>query len=241
MTGAADLLNSDDQHGAGSALRVAHATVATDQDPQAGSDTRLDWAAGVKRGFDFTGGLVLLMVGLPIVLVASIAILIDDGRPIFYWSHRIGKRGRTFRAPKLRTMRGDADEWLESNPELAKTYLHAVKLPRDPRVTRVGSILRRLSLDELPQALSVVKGDMSLVGPRPGLLHEVERWGSFAEHRMGVKPGLTGLWQISGRNLLSYDERLLLDAHYIANRSLLMDIKILLLTLPAVLSGRGAM
>jgi len=201
---------------------------------------RAHWTATAKRSMDLGGGLALLILGLPIIAIASLAILLDDGLPLFYRSARVGHRGRIFQALKLRTMRIGAEDWLKSHPELEQSYVRDVKLVGDPRVTRTGSVLRRLSIDELPQAINVISGDMSLVGPRPGLLHEVERWGPFAQHRSRVKPGLTGLWQISGRNLLSYDERLLLDAHYVANHSLLMDIRILLLTLPAVLSGRGA-
>jgi len=200
----------------------------------------VDLRARAKRLMDLAGGLALFLLGLPIVAMACMAIAIDDGRPFFYWSDRVGRGGLRFKALKLRTMRIGADCWLESRPDLAESYGRDVKLVSDPRVTRTGSILRRLSIDELPQAVNVLRGDMSLVGPRPGLLHEVERWGTFAEDRMRVKPGLTGLWQVSGRNLLSYDERLRLDAHYVANHSLLMDVKILLLTLPAVLTGRGA-
>jgi|SRR5579859_4205187 len=197
-------------------------------------------AVATKRAVDVAGGLLLLLVGIPVVLVASVAILVDDGWPIIYKSPRIGREGRHFPAYKLRTMRTDAQEVLSANPRMMETFRRIAKVPNDPRVTRVGSVLRRLSVDELPQALNVIRGHMSLVGPRPSLPHELDNWGPFAEQRLRVKPGLTGLWQVSGRSLLSYEERLRLDAHYIANWTLSLDLKILLKTLPAVLSGRGA-
>jgi lipopolysaccharide/colanic/teichoic acid biosynthesis glycosyltransferase len=201
---------------------------------------RVDWAGDVKRVLDIVGGLILLVFGLPILLVAALAILTDDGWPVFFWSSRVGRDGRHFRALKLRTMHVNADDLLRTNADLQETFDLFAKLPNDPRITRIGSLLRLLSIDELPQALNVIAGQMSLVGPRPGLLSELDKWGAFAVERVSVRPGLTGLWQVSGRSLLSYDERLRLDAQYIADWSLMLDIKILLRTLPAVVSGKGA-
>jgi exopolysaccharide production protein ExoY len=204
------------------------------------STAKADLAAGVSRCLDVIGGAALIFLGLPVIALAVTCILVDDGRPFFYWSPRLGRGGEVFNALKLRTMRNGADRWIQENPDLAEEYAQHVKLENDPRVTRIGGLLRRLSIDELPQAINIIRGDMGLVGPRPGLVHELERWGSFAHTRLSVRPGLTGLWQISGRNILSYDERLRLDSYYIQHRSVWFDIKILIQTIPAVLSGRGA-
>jgi lipopolysaccharide/colanic/teichoic acid biosynthesis glycosyltransferase len=137
-------------------------------------------------------------------------------------------------------MRVDADGWLARQPQLLAQYQENVKLPDDPRVTRVGRILRKFSIDELPQLVNVLRGEMSLVGPR--MLHpsELERYGDLGPERLAVKPGITGLWQVSGRQELDYGERVELDRRYLRERSLKLDIEILLQTIPAVLRGRGA-
>jgi len=137
-------------------------------------------------------------------------------------------------------MREDADTWIAAHPELLNRYGDNVKLRDDPRVTRVGRLLRRLSIDELPQLLNVLRGEMSLVGPR--MIHpaEADRFGAFLALRLTVKPGLTGLWQISGRQEVGYAQRAVLDRRYIAQRSFGLDLLILLRTIPSVLIGRGA-
>lgn len=198
-----------------------------------------------KRTLD----LVLILIFLPFwgllyVLIAA-ALAIAQGRPIHYKSTRVGWRGRELTVLKFRTMNTQADEelamLLATDPALAREFTETVKLRRDPRVTRLGRWLRWASLDELPQLLNVVKGDMSLVGPRPVLRAEMdELYGLHATAITRFRPGLTGLWQISGRSLLAYSERVALDLRYTQTCSLWTDAYILLRTLPCVLRGDGA-
>jgi lipopolysaccharide/colanic/teichoic acid biosynthesis glycosyltransferase len=194
----------------------------------------------MKRAFDLGGALIGLVLFSPLVAVALVAITLEDGVPVIHRRRVVGLHGAEFDAFKLRTMRADADAWLEGQPELLAEYRLNFKLRRDPRVTRVGRILRSLSLDELPQLVNVIRGEMSLVGPRMIHPDELHRYGDFVPHRLTVKPGITGLWQVSGRQLTSYAERIELDERYIRDRSLLLDLRIVLKTLPAVLSRRGA-
>src|SRR5438128_10105509 len=168
---------------------------------------------------------------MPVFLIIALCIHFDDGGDILYFRELVGLRGQRFFALKFRTMLPNADAYLENHPELKRKYLQNMKLNPDPRVTRVGIFLRKTSLDELPQLFNVLVGQMSLVGPR--IIHpsELPRFGKFASKRLSVKPGITGLWQISGRQHISYEERVLLDMRYIDNRSLLVDLTIILKTL----------
>jgi lipopolysaccharide/colanic/teichoic acid biosynthesis glycosyltransferase len=193
-----------------------------------------------KRALDLGGALVGMVLSSPLVAISALAIRLEDGGPVVYSRRVVGLNGIEFNAFKLRTMRVDADAWLEKRPELLAQYHMNVKLRRDPRVTRVGRVLRSLSLDELPQLVNVLRGEMSLVGPRMIHPSELVRYGEFGPQRLSVKPGITGLWQVSGRQSTSYAERIELDARYIRERSLLLDLRILLKTLPAVLSRGGA-
>jgi exopolysaccharide biosynthesis polyprenyl glycosylphosphotransferase len=194
----------------------------------------------LKRGFDLLfGGLVFLMA-LPVMTIAALLIRADSpGSPIFS-QPRAGKDGKPFKIYKLRSMVQDAeekrDELLQHNEADGPMF----KIKDDPRTTRVGRIIRKLSLDELPQFWNVLKGDMSVVGPRPALLHEVAQYGDWHNERLRVKPGISGLWQISGRSELTFDEMCLLDVYYIENWSLSLDLKIALKTVPYLLSARGA-
>ena len=175
-----------------------------------------------------TTGVVMLM---PVFLVIAISIKIDNrSAAIFYWREIIGMHGRRFYALKFRTMIPDADAYLIKRPELLEKYRQNMKLIDDPRITRIGKALRATSLDELPQLLNVIKGEMSLIGPR--IIHpsELPRYAQYGRKRLSVKPGLSGLWQISGRQHISYDERVLLDMQYIDTRSTVRDIMILLKT-----------
>jgi lipopolysaccharide/colanic/teichoic acid biosynthesis glycosyltransferase len=194
----------------------------------------------VRRTMDVTGASIgLLLVG-PLIAISAALVWLEDRGPVLHRRRVLGRGGREFDAFKLRTMRVDADDWLARQPELLAQYQENVKLQGDPRVTLVGRILRKLSIDELPQLVNVLKGDMSLVGPRMIHPSELKRYGSFGLDRLAVKPGITGLWQVSGRQELDYGERIQLDRRYLSERSLRLDIEILFRTLPAVLRGRGA-
>jgi lipopolysaccharide/colanic/teichoic acid biosynthesis glycosyltransferase len=193
-----------------------------------------------KRALDLAGAVVGLVLSSPLVALAAVTIRLEDGGPVIYRRRVVGLHGIEFNAFKLRTMRVDADVWLEGQSELLAEYRVNVKLRGDPRVTKVGRVLRSLSLDELPQLVNVIRGEMSLVGPRMIHPSELERYGDFGPQRLTVKPGITGLWQVTGRQSTSYTERIELDARYIRERSLLLDLRILLKTLPAVLRRNGA-
>lgn len=179
-----------------------------------------------------------------VFFVIVILIVLDSKGPVFYRQARIGRFGRKFYVYKFRTMVQDADRvltsYLGSSPEMKAEWLATRKLKNDPRVTRVGSVLRKLSLDELPQLWNILTGDMSLVGPRPIVDDEVERYGECFDIYFQVRPGLTGLWQVSGRNDITYEQRVALDEYYVRNRSLRLDMEILLKTVVVVLPGKGA-
>lgn len=193
-----------------------------------------------KRLIDIVLALFGLIMLLPVFLVIAICIKLDDNGDILYFREVVGQHGKRFFALKFRTMIPDADMYLERRPELRQQYLQNMKLMDDPRITRVGRFLRRASLDEFPQLLNVLLGQMSLVGPR--IIHpsELPRYGEFAQKRLSVKPGITGLWQISGRQHASYDERVLLDMYYIDTRSFLGDLVILFKTLKVFIRCTGA-
>jgi undecaprenyl-phosphate galactose phosphotransferase len=205
---------------------------------------RLPWRI-VKRGFDLAGSLALLIVLSPLFLALAIVIKRTSPGPITYSQTRIGRHGVPFKCIKLRTMVSDAEEsllrWSQENPSLYEEYLKTFKLKDDPRITPIGKWLRRTSLDELPQLWSVLRGDMSLVGPRPVIARELEEYyGPAAQLYMRTRPGMTGLWQVSGRSDTSYERRILLDEWYILNWSFWYDIVILIQTAWIVLSGKGA-
>jgi lipopolysaccharide/colanic/teichoic acid biosynthesis glycosyltransferase len=187
-------------------------------------------SAAAKRMLDLAGGLLLALLALLVALPVALAILLEDGPPLFFAQERLGRNGRPFRVWKFRTMWKNAD----------CLRAPARKGPDDPRITRVGRWLRRTSLDELPQAWSILRGEMSLVGPRPLSAAETASLGPEAWRRLAVRPGLTGLWQVSGRSDLPMERMLELDLAYVEKASLRLDCWILLRTLPAVLTGRGA-
>jgi lipopolysaccharide/colanic/teichoic acid biosynthesis glycosyltransferase len=193
-----------------------------------------------KRALDLAGATLLLCLSLPLWPFILLAIKLGDRGPAFYRFCVVGQDGRLFHALKFRTMVPGADERLQGDPELWQAFRQAYKLQTDPRITRVGRWLRRWSLDELPQCLNVLRGEMSLVGPRPFAPYEAERFGPRLAERLTARPGMTGLWQVSGRHELTYDERVQLDMDYIEHRSLALDLRILLRTLPAVVQRRGA-
>jgi lipopolysaccharide/colanic/teichoic acid biosynthesis glycosyltransferase len=177
----------------------------------------------------------------PLLVVIVLAVCATSAGPVIYRRRVLGRGGREFEAFKFRTMVADADAVLRAQPKLLAAYERNVKLAGDPRVTAVGRWLRAFSLDELPQLVNVLRGEMSLVGPRMIAPDEAARYGTALAKRLTVKPGITGLWQVSGRQELDYAERIRLDLEYIDNWSLRLDAVILLKTIPAVLSTRGAL
>jgi exopolysaccharide production protein ExoY len=198
----------------------------------------------MKRSFDIVGSLAGLMLLSPLFLMVALLVKLSDGGSIFYGHKRIGRGGRIFSCLKFRTMVPDGERvlnaYLAANPDAQAEWLATRKLKNDPRVTRVGQVLRKLSLDELPQILNILQGDMSLVGPRPVVRDELEIYGSAAVYYLKSRPGLTGLWQVSGRNDVSYDTRVAFDRHYVENWSLFEDIRIIFKTVPAVWMSRGS-
>ncbi|MBM3710707.1 MAG: exopolysaccharide biosynthesis polyprenyl glycosylphosphotransferase, partial [Actinobacteria bacterium] len=176
----------------------------------------------------------------PIYLIVAVLIRIDSKGPVFFQQKRMTKDCKIFYMYKFRTMYVEAEERLKDLLQLSEVDGPIFKMKNDPRITRVGRFLRKFSIDELPQIINVLKGELSLVGPRPPLPNEVEKYDEWEAKRMNVKQGITGLWQISGRSDLSFEEMARLDLYYIQNWSIEMDLKIILKTIPAVLFGKGA-
>jgi lipopolysaccharide/colanic/teichoic acid biosynthesis glycosyltransferase len=191
---------------------------------------------GLKSPLERCLAAVLILVLAPVLLLCALCVLLDGGGPVLYRQTRVGRHGIPFRILKFRTMCVGADRRVM--PSVATSVLF--KLRHDPRVTRVGRLLRRYSLDELPQLVNVLLGHMSLVGPRPALSTEVERYPAAMYRRLDVRPGMTGLWQVSGRSDLPWDEAVRLDLHYVEHRSFALDARILLRTPAAVLTRTGA-
>jgi exopolysaccharide biosynthesis polyprenyl glycosylphosphotransferase len=197
-----------------------------------------DWL--VKRTFDLVVSLVIVVLGLPLWLAIAAVIKLSSPGPVFFADRRVGLNEREFTMLKFRTMRAGADELQPSLEGQNEADGPLFKIRDDPRVTRVGGVLRRLSLDELPQVLNVLRGEMSLVGPRPLRLRDFALLDEWHRKRNLVLPGMTGLWQISGRSLLSFDDLVRLDFFYLEHWSLWLDITVLIKTIPAVLAARGA-
>ncbi len=193
-----------------------------------------------KRTLDLIGALVALVVSTPLMLFAALAIKLESRGPVFYRSTRVGRRGKPFTFYKLRSMVNGADQHRHHLSHLNECDGPVFKISNDPRVTGVGRFLRTTSLDELPQFWNVLRGDMSLVGPRPPLPEEVSHYLPWQMRRLDVRPGITCLWQISGRSRIGFEEWMRLDLEYIKRQSFPMDLRILLRTIPAVLSREGA-
>jgi Undecaprenyl-phosphate galactose phosphotransferase WbaP len=197
----------------------------------------------LKRVLDVVGASVLLLLCLPLLAAIALALRIEGG-PVLYAQWRIGRHGRPFRCWKFRTMLPDAEarlaQLLAQNTLAREEWARDQKLRDDPRVTRLGQVLRRSSLDELPQLWNVLRGEMSLVGPRPMLEDQQARYGAALATCLSVRPGLTGLWQVSGRNQTTFAERVELDLAYVHQQSLALDLWILWRTIFVVLSQRGA-
>lgn len=196
-----------------------------------------------KRAFDLTAASAITLLFLPLLAVVGFLLLVQ-GRPILIRHKRLGRGGESFPCFKFRTMVVNGEDVLQhhltSNPSARAEWISSRKLKDDPRVTPLGRILRKSSIDELPQLFNVLRGEMSLVGPRPIVSAEAVHYGIHIEKYHAVRPGLTGAWQVSGRSDLSYNHRVSLDCHYIATRNFRRDIIILLMTIPAVLKSKGS-
>jgi len=199
-----------------------------------------------KRFFDIVFGVFSIILISPLYFLIMLIIKIwNPGSPVFFKHSRVGLDGRSFKCIKFRTMVPDAEEildnWKKNKPDLYDEFQQGFKLEHDPRVTRViGSILRRTSLDELPQLINVIKGDMSLVGPRPIVRGEIEKYSVYFDFLITVRPGITGLWQVSGRSDVSYEERVMMDIEYVNNMSFWKDILIIFRTLYIIFKKTGA-
>jgi exopolysaccharide biosynthesis polyprenyl glycosylphosphotransferase len=196
--------------------------------------------AVVKRAFDVVVASLCVLILSPVMALLAIAVKVTSSGPIFYRHTRVGQRGRPFTMMKFRTMREGADEMVDDLREQRGVDDLMFKLSDDPRVTRMGRFLRKWSLDELPQLFNVIRGEMSLVGPRPPLPREVTHYEDWQFDRLEVPPGISGLWQVSGRSDLSFDDCVRLDLFYIENWSLAYDLYILAKTVPVLISSRGA-
>ena len=200
----------------------------------------------LKRIGDIIFSFVVLTLGSPIFILIGILVKLSSPGSVFYIQKRVGRNYREFGCIKFRTMYKDADDLLpnllEKYPLMRKEFENDFKLRQDPRITKLGRFLRRSSLDELPQFFNVLKGEMSVVGPRPIVSNEIIKYSLFMEEVISVRPGLTGLWQVSGRNNLSYKKRVELDLFYARNRNFLLDLEIIILTLGVLLfpMDRGA-
>jgi exopolysaccharide biosynthesis polyprenyl glycosylphosphotransferase len=214
-------------------IRHAHSAGALDP-------TAEPWYPPVKRVVDIVAASLLIVCLLPLFLVVAALVKLDSRGPVFYRQQRVGRGGSPFRMYKFRSMHSGADRQLVHLLPFNETDGLLFKLRSDPRVTRIGRVLRRLSIDELPQLFNVIIGNMSLVGPRPPLQREVDQYTSQHHRRLDVTPGLTGLWQVSGRSDLCFDEGMALDLQYVAQCSLLLDLAIIARTIPAILRCRGA-
>lgn len=194
----------------------------------------------LKRIMDITLSVFLLIVLFPVFLLVSLVIMLDDGVPVFFSQERIGLNGKRFKMLKFRTMVKNAEKILAKNPEMAAAVIAGEKVKNDPRILKSGRFLRKSSLDELPQLINVLKGEMSLVGPRPILPVEVETRGEGLDVYLKMKPGCAGLWQCSGRSDSSYDIRVAQDEEYYYYTSIRTDLRILIKTGVAVITGKGA-
>lgn len=198
----------------------------------------------LKRVFDVSAALTALVLISPLFLMLMLLVKLSDRGPAFYGHRRVGHSGKSFRCLKFRTMVVDGDKvlqaYLHANPKATEEWLATRKLQNDPRVTLVGAVLRKLSLDELPQLINIIRGEMSIVGPRPVVEDELELYETAAIYYLQSRPGLTGLWQVSGRNDVSYASRVAFDTHYVKNWSLGSDMMIIAKTIPAVCLSRGS-
>ncbi len=219
---------------------VEMATYATLHQKPGASDT--DQIA--KRSLDILVASAALLFLAPLLLFVAGLIRLQDGGPALFRQKRQGRDGKPFHCYKLRSMVPNAAERLEqllaTDPEARREWQETQKLTHDPRITPLGHFIRKTSIDELPQLINIIRGDMSIVGPRPIVENEIVKYGEYYQTYCSVRPGLTGLWQVRGRSDTSYDQRVALDVEYARNRSFFTDLKIMFLTVPAVLNSRGA-
>ena len=195
----------------------------------------------IKRGVDILGSIIGLILAFPIMIIVMILIKLEDPKgPIFFKQIRSGMNGSTFEMYKFRSMYVDAEDRLEELMHLNEQSGPVFKITNDPRITRIGKFIRKTSLDELPQLLNVLKGDMSIVGPRPALPRETIQYTPYQMQRLLVKPGITCIWQVSGRNNIEFEEWVEVDLEYIQKRSVLLDMKLILMTIPALLGDKNA-
>ncbi len=193
-----------------------------------------------KRLLDMAGAAFLLALSFPLMLTIGVLIKATSPGPILFRQVRLGRNGSKFWVLKFRTMARDAEQQLASHPDLLQTFEVSFKIVNDPRITPVGAFLRKTSLDELPQMLNVLEGSMSLIGPRPIVPGELKKYGAYGQKLLTVKPGLGGLWQVSGRSDTTYEERVALDMRYVDHHSLPLDLWLLLRTAASVLTCRGS-
>lgn len=193
-----------------------------------------------KRGLDITVAFILLLLASPVLLVIAVLVKVSSKGPIFFAHRRLGRDGKEFHCLKFRTMIANAEERLKRDPQLRRRFEERFKLEDDPRITPLGALLRRTSLDELPQLFHVLRGQMSLVGPRPIVEDELGKYSIYANKLLSVKPGLSGLWQVCGRSDTTYPQRVMMDMHYIDHRCISLDLRLLLLTASAVVRKSGA-
>jgi exopolysaccharide biosynthesis polyprenyl glycosylphosphotransferase len=220
--------------------RLAMSSLADCSIAEIGSSRAPMHVRGLKSAMDRLGGLVLLTLFAPLLLVIVAAVRLESRGPGLFTQIRIGQDGRPFKVYKMRTMCADAEERKQDLGEVDEGNGVLFKVRQDPRITRIGRLLRKTSLDELPQLINVVKGEMSLVGPRPALPDEVAQYDETARRRLAVRPGMTGLWQVSGRSDLDWDTTVALDVRYTDNVTISEDLRICLRTVRAVTSGKGA-
>ncbi|TAK78484.1 MAG: exopolysaccharide biosynthesis protein [Aquabacterium sp.] len=208
------------------------------------ADAKSAFADALSLRLNQLGALALLLMFSPLLLMVTWMIWKRDGLPVFFGHYRVGRDGKLFRCLKFRTMARDAErmlaELLRDDPAARAEWEKDQKLTHDPRITPVGHFLRRTSLDELPQLFNVLRGEMSLVGPRPITVGELKRYGGVRWHYLSVRPGMTGLWQVSGRNNTTYEERVALDRSYVEQRSMWLDLRILFKTVGVVVARDGA-
>lgn len=195
----------------------------------------------IKRFMDVILATIALVVLSPIFLIIAIAIKIESKGPVFFKHARVGKNGKIIKLYKFRSMVINAEELIKSfTPEQMKEYKENYKLTNDPRITKIGKFLRKTSLDELPQLFNIIKGDLSIIGPRPVVTDELKKYGTNTEKFLSVTPGLTGYWAANGRSCTSYEQRMQMELYYIDNLSLKMDIKVFFKTIEAVIKREGA-
>lgn len=195
----------------------------------------------IKRFMDVILATIALVVLSPIFLIIAIAIKIESKGPVFFKHTRIGKNGKIIKLYKFRSMVINAEELIKSfTPEQMKEYKENYKLTNDPRITKIGKFLRKTSLDELPQLLNIIKGDLSIIGPRPVVTDELKKYGANTEKFLSVTPGLTGYWAANGRSCTTYKQRMQMELYYIDNLSLKMDVKVFFKTIEAVIKREGA-